>query len=125
MSSVFDLSGVVSTLASGSYTVTRGSPTTGGSDGRAVVATPSTFSVVASVQPLNGRDLLRLPEGERSTERVKVYANTQLFVSGAGQVADLITVAGIQYEVETAQAVLGADGNYWKMVCRSVQRQAP
>jgi hypothetical protein len=124
VSSVFDLSGVVLDLASGSYTVTRGSPTTGGTDGRAVVASPSTFSIKASVQPLNGRDLLRLPEGERSTERVKVYSPTQLFTTGAGQVADLISVLGISYEVETAQ-VWGPNGNFWKMICRAVRRSAP
>lgn len=122
--SVMDLSGVVLNLASGSYTVTRSAPGSTGSDGRWVAGATSPLTIMASVQPLNGRDLLRLPEGERTTERVKVYSPMQLFVPGAGQDADVITVAGIQYQIETAEQ-WGANGAYWKMIARKVGRQSP
>ena len=122
--SVLDLSGTVLELASGTYTVTRSNPGTYGTDGRLSLGSTSTFTITASVQPLNGRDLLRLPDGERTTERLKVYTPTQLFTQGAGQAPDVITVAGINYQVETAE-VWGPDGNYYKLIVRSIGRQAP
>lgn len=124
MSSLFDLTDVVANLGSGSYTVTRTVPGGYGSDGRWQPGTPSTLTINASVQPLNGRDLERLPEGERTTERLKVYSATRLFTSGAGQDPDVITVEGVDHQVETAET-WGPNGNYWKMIVRSVRRQAP
>jgi hypothetical protein len=122
--STIDMSGVVLDLMTGAYTVTRTTPATTGSDGRAVSGTPSTLGISASVQPLNGRDLLRLPEGMRTMELLKVYSPTQLFVQGAAQDPDTIAVDGIDYQVETAEQ-WGDSGNYWKMLVRKVGREGP
>lgn len=124
MGSVMDLSGVVLDLASGVYTITRITPGTYGTDGRFVPGTQSTFTIQASVQPLDGRDLLRLPEGLRTHELLKVYSPTQLFVQGAGQDPDVITLQATPYQVEVAEQ-WGDDGNYWKMIVRKVGRLAP
>lgn len=122
--SVIDLSETVLDLASGSYAVTRTTPGTYGTDGRFIPGTPTTFNITASVQPLNGRDLLRLPDGLRTSELLRVYSPTRLFVQGAGQDPDVITIEGIPHQVETCET-WGPDGNYWKMLVRSVRRLAP
>jgi hypothetical protein len=121
---VMDLSGTVLDLASGSYTVTRTVPGTTGTDGRFEPGSSTPVTVTASVQPLSGRDLLRLPEGLRTKELIKIYSPTQLYVQGAGQDPDVISVRGVSYQIETAEQ-WGDDGSYWKMVARKVGRAAP
>lgn len=116
-----DLSGVVLGLASGSYSVAR---SLGGydGDGRYYPGTISTFNIQASVQPLKGRDLLRLPEGLRTEELVTIYTPTQLFTQGANQDPDVVTVAGLQYQVQTVEQ-WGPDGSYWKAIAAKLGRQ--
>ncbi len=111
-------------LASGIYPVTRSLPGTYGTEGRFIPGTQSFFTISASVQPLEGRDLLRLPDGLRTHELLKVYSPTQLFVQGAGQDPDQITLQGVQFQVETSEQ-WGDDGNYWKMIVKKVGRAAP
>jgi hypothetical protein len=60
----------------------------------------------------------------RTSELMKVYSPTRLFTQGAGQYPDIITIEGIPHQVETSEA-WGPDGAFWKMIVRSVGRQAP
>lgn len=58
-------------------------------------AAPSTFDIEGSLQPLNGRELLLLPEGERSKGSWKLYTEpeVELRVAEAGGAAEADTVA--------------------------------
>jgi len=51
--------------------------------GRAT-ATPATSTFLGSWQPLNGREIAMLPEGERSSDRAKIYTTTLLNTSEQG-----------------------------------------
>lgn len=89
-------------LGARSYTVTRRAAVTY-VNGLPVRATPTTFALVASVQPLSGADLHRAPEGLRRTDARKAYTslgNPGLrTVLQAAHEADLITVDGVRFEV--------------------------
>lgn len=111
-----NLSGVVTSLASGTYTVKRRGPTTVGSDGRADTAASSTFSVTASVQPMSGRELQRLPEGLRVAERRNFFTTTALQVTAA---PDVVSIDGEDWEVESVQA-WGTLGAYFLAVVAKV-----
>jgi hypothetical protein len=109
----------IARLGTGTYTVTRQSPSDYGDDGRLQDPTTSTFDVVASVQPVNGRELQRLPEGLRTSEVRKLYTATQLKTQGAAQDPDLIQIDGDSWEVQTVERwdILGG---YWKVLVSKV-----
>jgi len=73
------LTGVIGALGfkTGTYTVTR---TAAGTRtlGRYTAGAASTFSIEASVQPVTGRDLQAMPEGQRAEETKVVYTTTEL-----------------------------------------------
>jgi hypothetical protein len=88
----------IATFATGTYTVTR---TGAGSYSGGILSAGSTssFSIVASVQPLSGRDLQVLPEGQRTDETRVLYTTTQLLTRTATQAPDSISIDGSTYEV--------------------------
>lgn len=92
-----DFSGTLARFATGTYTVTRHTPTVAGTDGRAVPGTSSTFDISASVQALNGRDLQILTEGMRVGERRKLYTSTRLQAIGA---PDVVRIGADDWQVE-------------------------
>lgn len=65
----------------------------------------STFTVEGSLQPVQDRELLALPEGQRQRARWKLYApgprtlRTVGDVENDGNVADRVEVDGVLYEV--------------------------
>lgn len=93
-----NFSGVLTAFKTGTYTVSRRTPTTVGPDGRADVADPTTLLIQASVEPTKGRMLQRLPEGERVTEHRVLYTATRLQVIGD---PDIVTIDGEDWEVES------------------------
>lgn len=84
---------VISGLRSGTYTVTRiAAPTR--TMGRAAAGSTSTLSgVVASVQPVTGRDLKTLPEGRHADDCRMIYTETALLVT------DRVALDGDAFEV--------------------------
>jgi len=96
-----DVVGLISDFATGTYTVSRRTKALI-VRGRAVPATATTFTAVASVQPASGRDLLRLPEGRRSEETRVIYTTTQLYpgTQAGAYEADQISINGISWEVQ-------------------------
>lgn len=64
---------------------------------------PSTFDIIASVQPLNGRELQQLSELQRTTARMKMYTTTQLETARGGAVADRVEYRGRQLEVQVIE----------------------
>lgn len=107
-----DLSAVIDALQTGTYTVTRpaASSYTAG-----VLDTPgtSTLTITACVQTATGRDLKRLPEGRRTDELKAVFTATQLHTQESGQGADLISIDGDMYEVQTVER-WDTSGAYFK-----------
>jgi len=70
--------------------------------GRWVAGSSSTAPITASVQPAGPRDLLHLPEGDRTKGAVKIYTDAELSEGdeSAGLVPDQITWNGEQWEVQ-------------------------
>lgn len=73
--------------------------------GRVVAPAPTTLTIAASVQPASGRDLLRLPEGRRTTETRVIYTTTQLLVGaqGGANEADLVQLDGNTWEIQMVE----------------------
>lgn len=65
----------------------------------------TTFSVLMSVQPLNGRELLNLPEAQRTRQWIKAYCATELRTAeqSTGIKADRVTANGRVYEVQMVE----------------------
>lgn len=101
------MSGIAATIfrfVTGTYTVKRRGAV-GYERGVAVVEAPSTFEIQASVQPLGGRELMRLPEGDRERERRLVFTVDALDVTGGGgSKADVIVIDGEDWEVTNVEA---------------------
>jgi hypothetical protein len=70
-------------------------------DGRWTPAAPQPITVVASVQPLRGKELESLPEGRRQASAFKVYTDFALrTVDDKGtKMPDQLVVDGLKYEV--------------------------
>ena len=99
---MFDfVTNVLSNLATGTYQVIRRAVGTI-EKGRVIAGDTSTLTIEASVQPAAGRDLLRLPEGRRTTETRTVFTSTELFVGGQGTAneADLLCIDDATWEVQ-------------------------
>ncbi len=60
------------------------------------------ITVFASVQPLTGDDIERIPEGDRTKDMWKVYAADELRIHDekTGAKADKITIMGDEYVVQ-------------------------
>lgn len=99
--------------------VTRGTPPTQDGNGRAVPGSTSTVSVWASVQPVNGQELLRLPESLRTREVVKVFTRTAALLTedeATGQPADTFAWNGNTYQVNVVETW----PNHWKCLATKV-----
>lgn len=87
------LRGAIASLEQGSpFTVTR---TVEGSFDDAGVYTPggtSTFTIVASIQPVTGRDLSDLIQGQQGLETRVIYTLTELRTRRAGNDPDSIEI---------------------------------
>ncbi|MCK5605469.1 hypothetical protein KAR91_26490 [Candidatus Pacearchaeota archaeon] len=76
------------------YSVERPGITTH-TNGVASQAASTTFPIKGNAQPLNGRELLQLPEGDRKRHNLKLYTKTELLPS------DLVTIdSGKAFEVQ-------------------------
>lgn len=114
---IANLASTIERLGGARVRVTRpGAPTLDG-HGRAVDGRESVVTVEACVQPLSGRELLRLPEGLRTRETVAVYSPVELRTANAstGALADQVHHAGGVFEVELVEA-WGHLGGYWRAV---------
>jgi hypothetical protein len=95
-----NVASLIASFATGTYTVTR---TTRGTTTRGRIAdgTTSTISITASVSPATGVDLMRLPEGRRTSYAVMVITATELLNGGQGAAteADTLVIDGETFEV--------------------------
>lgn len=81
----------LTSYAAGSYT-----------SGRWSAGASSTSTISASVQPAGPRDLMHLPEGDRTKAAVKLYTDSELSEGdeSSGLVPDQITWNGEQWEIQ-------------------------
>lgn len=92
--------------------------------GRASPPSTSTVPITASVQPASGRDLLRLPELQRSNETRVVFTSTPLMIAGEGVpfMSDLVAIDGRLWEVqhvESWEASPMTDGAYYRVIVQA------
>lgn len=116
------LASTIRRLGGGPVTVTRrAAPTTDG-HGRALQGATSTHSITANVQPATGRDLLRLPEGQRTREHIAIWTDGDLRTANehAGTPADVVTWKGRTYEVQLIEPWSDL-GGYVKAVAAKVE----
>lgn len=75
--------------------------------------------ILASIQPLSGKETLNIPEGDRNRERRKIYSADELRVGLQSNQADadIITIDDKQWEVETVEAW----PQYWKCIIVTVE----
>lgn len=81
------------------YTVTRRAANSV-VDGRVVAGADSTFSIVASVSPMSGKDLMSLPEAYHTKSVHRVITETALrSQTSASGAADRVTIDGVLHTV--------------------------
>jgi len=103
---------VLPRLATGTYQVTREGATTYDGDGRAVIAAGVTLQLSLVVQPAGAKELLRLPEGDRTGDLISVWSATEL------QLRDVIAYDGSTWQVEAAGR--WSAGGFWECLARKV-----
>lgn len=103
-----DLSSVIASFNTGTYTVTRPAASTF-TLGRLDTPSTTTVSIQASVQPLTGRELKKLPEGLRTEELRWVYTATEL----RSQPTDSIAIDGAAWAVQQVES-WGTLGAYFR-----------
>lgn len=100
-----NVAGLISSFATGTYTVTR---TARGSTvrGKTAAGSTSSVSITAAVWPAGGSDLRRLPEGRRASQALALMTATQLYVGGQGDAyeADTVSIDGEAHEVSDVDA---------------------
>lgn len=73
-------------------------PATQYKDGKPVnLSPPLKFMICGNVQPLSGKDLLIVPEGNRDKEQYWIFTQARL------ELADKITRNGVNFEVQTSE----------------------
>src|ERR1700721_340786 len=95
-------------LATGVYTVSRPLASTYVNGVEVPDPSPTVFQVQAVVNPLNGIDLKRLPEGRRSTDFRQIFTSVALNTQSDTYGADQVTIGPDVYEVQ--------EFNLWQMM---------
>lgn len=104
------LNDVIGNLATGTYTVTR---TAAGpyTNGRYAPGTATTFPITAGIEPVTGRELMDMPEGQRGDEVIRIFTPTPLLPRRPGFDADVITYQPPGYDLP---------GEPWTVTCVEV-----
>jgi hypothetical protein len=104
------LADVISDLGGATYQVIR---TAAGArvNGRVVAGPATTFPIVAGIEPITGRELQDLPEGQRGDEVIQIFTATPLLTRRPGFEPDQIVYRPPGYEV---------DGEPWTVTCADV-----
>lgn len=114
-----NLSGIVGALASHTVTVQRPAASTFSTAGIANAQTFTSFDARASVQPIKGRDLARLPEGSNPSGYVTIHCAEEL------KLRDRVTVPGRGvFEVEHLD-LWNDHGSFSKSLARQLNVNEP
>lgn len=87
-------------------------------NGRAVTGVVTTLEVKAHFQPMTGRELQRLPEGERSKEMRVGWTAEPLRSSGEEGQSDVVEIEGDDWEVSRVEDWSESGGFYRLYVTR-------
>ncbi len=81
---------------------------------------PTSSTVRASVQPMNGEDVQLLPEGNRHADMLKLYTKSELRTADqhAGTPADRVVIDGKTYEVKESARYRTHQRHYRAVVAR-------
>lgn len=91
---------LVDSLNVGPLQVERRGPPTANAYGGFDAATPAVLFVSPiAAHNLDGRDLLQLPEAERTSETVEFYTRQRLFSTEDGQDADVVLYNGRRFRI--------------------------
>lgn len=115
---LFDMGVVLSALPSGTYSLKRH----GAGDyveGVFVPGSVTTSTIQASVQPAGGKELQRLPEGERLQDYLAVWTTSELLTLEGSRAPDRLVIDGAEYEVVAVEDWL-SEGNYYKAIVHRV-----
>jgi hypothetical protein len=85
--------------------------------------TQSPFWIYATVVPANGRQLQRLPEGDRVAAGMAFYTATELIASSPGYAGDIIYWKNQPYLVQYVDDY--SENGMWAAVCTLTQVQGP
>lgn len=123
---LIDMSGTLADFVSDTLTVTRAD---GPGTYVAGIFTPASTSVVsipALVVPLlGGPQLLRLPEGMRSTDAIEVFSAAALRVDAPGQRPDTIAYNGHDWQVYVVDDWSGAGAFFHALALKVEPAEAP
>jgi hypothetical protein len=124
MGTVTDMSDVIAELGGELVTVKRYAKVRY-SKGIQVAGAIEEFEIIASVQPLTGRELDRLPEGLRAREVRELYTVEKLFTADtakeSGQPPDDVELDGMLWEVQTLEDWNTLAGYFRAVVARKEQ----
>jgi len=86
--------------------------------------TSSTFDIVISAQPLTGRELQILPEGERTRRYMKGYTATRLYTASQSSAskADRLVFDSTTFEVQAVE-VWNGDLTHYKVMLAEVKSE--
>jgi hypothetical protein len=116
MTSVLNLAGVVDSLGTGEIEIERATQAVTIADGNATVPTPRIITIAANVQHATSRDLLRLPENDRTREVILIFTKTALEVGSptTGKQGDIVRYGSPErrYEVIRREDWLVQSGHY-------------
>lgn len=96
------LEDVVLDYETGTYTVTRTTPGVP-VDGIIPPGTPSTFTIDASVQPVDGATLKDMPEGQLADESRVIFTQTELKTRTKTTEPDVIQIDGFNFRITKVQ----------------------
>lgn len=94
-------------------------------NGRIQAGAASTFTAKMSIQPLNGRELLNLPEAQRAKQMAKAYTDVELRTVNevAKTKADRISDGTRVFEVQAVEAWQSSGNSiapHWKVLLAEV-----
>lgn len=96
-----NIAALVSSFATGTYTVTRRARNNTATRGVVNDGAETTLNARASVSPARGADLLKLPEGRRTAESKTIFTTTRLYCGEVAEAyeADRFLIDGALYEL--------------------------
>jgi len=91
-------------------------------DGEYEEGSTSTFDIEMSVQPLQGRELQLLPEGERTRRYVKGYTVTRLYtaIEATSKKADRVGYDSTNFEVQSVERWVDGELEHYKVLMAEV-----
>jgi len=93
-------------------------------NGVSVKGQQTTFQIYAVIEPLRPKEMMILPEGERTRERVRVYTETKLQTAdeAAQSMGDRVAYNGRDYEVQQCEVWNDGEDTFFKAIAVLVEQ---